>query len=102
MISTEAPEEEFERIGYIQISNLQNKNCVPEEGTYNGYLTYDTLYGEELKEGKYCESGKGEECDSLKSNFIDYSSCYGLKIYSSRYSITDVFSVNYTLCGGEK
>ena len=96
---------EGERIGYIQISNLENNNCKnPQDAEYSTYLTYDNLFGEEKKEGEYCKEGKEKECrdkNKIATYFLNYSECYGIKSYGSKSMIVDAFSVNYTICGGK-
>ena len=100
IISIDLPEGENEGEGYAQISELNNCNA-PEIGKYSDYIVNEKISGEEIKRGKYCGAGKGKECENeINFQIINYSSCYGIKSYSSQYSITDVFSIKYDLCKG--
>ena len=107
-IFTDLEEKITEGEGYVQISNPKESICAePEKGKYADYLAYETLSQEEGKFGKYCGNNKNsnKRCGIDKLSRYDFLNCYGIKVYGSQYLITDVFSINYTLCydfGGKK
>ena len=100
-IFTDLEEGITEGEGYVQISNPKESICAePEKGKYADYLAYETLSQEEGKFGKYCGNNKNsnKRCGIDKLSRYDFLNCYGIKVYGSQYLITDVFSINYTLC----
>ncbi|HLD55352.1 MAG TPA: hypothetical protein VJB35_03775 [Candidatus Nanoarchaeia archaeon] len=100
-IFTDLEEKITEGEGYVQISNPKESICAePEKGKYADYLAYETLSQEEGKFGKYCGNNKNsnKRCGIDKLSRYDFLNCYGIKVYGSQYLITDVFSINYTLC----
>src|SRR3989339_503307 len=100
-IFTDLEEGITEGEGYVQISNPKESICAePEKVKYSDYLAYETLSQEEGKFGKYCGNNKNsnKRCGIDKLSRYDFLNCYGIKVYGSQYLITDVFSINYTLC----
>ena len=107
-IFTDLEEKITEGEGYVQISNPKESICAePEKVKYSDYLAYEILSEEEIKLGRYCGNNKNSnnKCGIEKLNRYNFLNCYGIKVYGSQYLITDVFSINYTLCydfGGKK
>ena len=107
-IFTDLEEGITEGEGYVQISNPKESICAePEKVKYSDYLAYEILSEEEIKLGRYCGNNKNSnnKCGIEKLNRYNFLNCYGIKVYGSQYLITDVFSINYTLCydfGGKK
>src|SRR3989339_306638 len=107
-IFTDLEEGITEGEGYVQISNPKESICAePENVKYSDYLAYEILSEEEIKLGRYCGNNKNSnnKCGIEKLNRYNFLNCYGIKVYGSQYLITDVFSINYTLCydfGGKK
>src|SRR3989339_473900 len=100
-IFTDLEEGITEGEGYVQISNPKESICAePEKVKYSDYLAYEILSEEEIKLGRYCGNNKNsnKRCGIDKLSRYDFLNCYGIKVYGSQYLITDVFSINYTLC----
>ena len=100
-IFTDLEEGITEGEGYVQISNPKESICAePEKVKYSDYLAYEILSEEEIKLGRYCGNNKNSnnKCGIEKLNRYNFLNCYGIKVYGSQYLITDVFSINYTLC----
>lgn len=97
-ISTGLAEEGVLEEGYVQISNLAEGLCNNFDSVnYTTYLARDSLEEESISRGYYCGENKSS-CNLDNPDNYAYRSCYGIKIYSSQYFVTDVLAVNYTLC----
>lgn len=78
---------------YVQISDPDELICNdPKKGKYSENLFYKQIKNFE-SEGIINLTSESE----LNSKFN--SNCYGIKVYSSPYILTDVFKVKYELCG---
>jgi len=89
--------------GYVQISNPSpNQEACdnPEQGTYENYLAYETLYGEGQAKGKYCGNNKNpnSKCGIEITDNYSGNLCYGIKAYSDKNFIVDTFEIKYNLC----
>lgn len=103
-ISTDSPNLNKFGEGYVQISDVGESVCDnPEQATYEDYLAYEILSGEDKKFDEYCGKSKNskKKCIEIFNN-QSYSNCYGIKIQGSQYMLVDVFEINYSLCREDK
>jgi len=88
---------------YIQIAQLNKSICDnPEFGNYTKHLAFESFSKDDVKKKRYCDKNPNADCESgTTSVYGENDNCYGIKAYSSQYSIVDVFEVKYDLCWEE-
>lgn len=91
--------------GYVQIANQEGFVCdEPEQGTYENYIAYESLRGEDKRLDRYCGNNKNPnaKCAIDASEVTGYTpTCIGMKAHATKNFLVDVIEAEYSICWRE-